>query len=234
MSAEQMATPRLLAPNEVGVLVRLLRGLRQWSQDTLAALSGLSVRTIQRVERGEPSDRETRRALARAFGQEDLDIFNKPHTIQNDEELKAEQEKFEREHLILDAMVMQSGRQLANFFEGAHLSSIDLESPGVELVLGEAAEEFAALADYLKDYVDCAELYSHTDRLGVFEELQGYLDSLGAAGIAVVCARREANLVGKDWVEKTPWRAKAVYMAAFPKSAVPTKIAVAKTIHLRW
>lgn len=45
--------------------------MQQWSQDTLSALSKLSIRTIQRVENGEPSNGDTRRALALAFELED-------------------------------------------------------------------------------------------------------------------------------------------------------------------
>ncbi|NRA31221.1 MAG: helix-turn-helix domain-containing protein [Parvularculaceae bacterium] len=40
---------------------------RCWSQDHLAATSGLSLRTIQRLERGEGVSRETARALAAAY-----------------------------------------------------------------------------------------------------------------------------------------------------------------------
>lgn len=40
---------------------------RCWSQDHLAATSGLSLRTVQRLERGEGVSRETARALAAAY-----------------------------------------------------------------------------------------------------------------------------------------------------------------------
>jgi transcriptional regulator with XRE-family HTH domain len=64
-----------------GKLAQLIRGLRErheWSQAALAASAGLSERTVQRVENAEGSNRQTRRALARAFGFEDRDIFEKP------------------------------------------------------------------------------------------------------------------------------------------------------------
>ena len=41
---------------------------RCWSQDHLAATSGLSLRTIQRLERGESVSRDSARALAAAYG----------------------------------------------------------------------------------------------------------------------------------------------------------------------
>ena len=50
-------------PNEV----RRLRESRAWSQEHLAGVAGLSVRTVQRVERGDGASLETRMALASAF-----------------------------------------------------------------------------------------------------------------------------------------------------------------------
>lgn len=49
------------------MLIRKLRLQRGWSQEQLAELTGLSVRTIQRVERGYPPSLETRNALAAVF-----------------------------------------------------------------------------------------------------------------------------------------------------------------------
>jgi len=51
--------------------IRKLRLERGWSQETLAEISGLSVRTIQRIERGGAASLETMNALAAAF---DLDV----------------------------------------------------------------------------------------------------------------------------------------------------------------
>lgn len=47
--------------------IRELRLLRGWSQEQLAERSGLSVRTVQRVERGRPPGLATAQALARAL-----------------------------------------------------------------------------------------------------------------------------------------------------------------------
>lgn len=49
------------------MLVRKLRLQKGWSQDQLAEFSGLSVRTIQRVERGNQPGLETKKALAAVF-----------------------------------------------------------------------------------------------------------------------------------------------------------------------
>ncbi len=49
------------------ILVQKLRVQRGWSQEQLAAISGLSVRTIQRIERGQPASTETLKSLASVF-----------------------------------------------------------------------------------------------------------------------------------------------------------------------
>jgi len=49
------------------MLIQKLRLLRGWSQEQLAELSGLSVRTIQRLERGQTASVESLKALGAAF-----------------------------------------------------------------------------------------------------------------------------------------------------------------------
>jgi len=49
------------------MLIQTLRLQRGWSQQQLATLSGLSTRTIQRLERGQPASLETLKCLAAVF-----------------------------------------------------------------------------------------------------------------------------------------------------------------------
>ena len=51
-------------------LIHKLRLQRGWSQEQLAELSGLSVRTIQRIERGQSASVESLKCLASVFGVE--------------------------------------------------------------------------------------------------------------------------------------------------------------------
>jgi transcriptional regulator with XRE-family HTH domain len=102
---------RLLTPSELALCIRLFREMRQWSQEQLAAISGLNVRTIQRVEQGLSASLDTRRALASAFEFDDIDALNKPFAIPSEEDLKAEKEKFDREHVTLTAIPLTKGKQ---------------------------------------------------------------------------------------------------------------------------
>ena len=49
------------------MLIQKLRLQRGWSQEQLATISGLSTRTIQRLERGQPASLETMNTLAAVF-----------------------------------------------------------------------------------------------------------------------------------------------------------------------
>ena len=49
------------------MIVRKLRLQKGWSQEQLAHISGLNVRTIQRIERGQTPSLESKKSLAAAF-----------------------------------------------------------------------------------------------------------------------------------------------------------------------
>jgi transcriptional regulator with XRE-family HTH domain len=52
------------------VNIRKLRKQKHWSQDQLAQMSGLSIRTIQRIERDQKAGLESLKALSAVFGME--------------------------------------------------------------------------------------------------------------------------------------------------------------------
>lgn len=78
VSTKEIFESCLPTPAELAKFVKTMRDMNKWSQATLAEIARVTERTIQRVENGEPSSLDTRRALARAFGFEDLDAFDKP------------------------------------------------------------------------------------------------------------------------------------------------------------
>lgn len=56
--------------------IKALRLSRAWSQEQLAELSSLSVRTVQRIENGGQASLETLSAIAAAFGLEVSDLHH--------------------------------------------------------------------------------------------------------------------------------------------------------------
>lgn len=218
--------PRNLTPRELAGVVRTFRETRGWSQEQLAEISGVSARTVQRVEEGVPSSLDTRRALAVAFALEDVDAFNKPYVVPTVEEIAAEKERFDKERVTSRRARVESGKQLAALASGVNAW---LFSEGVDLV-GTAEEPFAALSDYCRDYAECRELYSATDGLGVHDELDTYLATLAAQGIFLVAATRSAML--RSQPSAAGVRLDILYVVAFPKGAVPDNFTVKRQIWL--
>lgn len=229
MSATEKTQPRLLTPEELGLVVKVHRELRQWSQEQLGELSGLSTRTIQRVEGGKASGLDTRRALARAFDLEDIDAFNKPYLIPTEDELKAAKEEFDKENITLPVLPLSTGKELAGLVE---LASMDLSTSAVELSR-EADERFAELIDYFRDYRDCADCYSQRDKFAIYDELQEHIDALKALEVSLRYATRKMVVKG-DTPEAKPVPLKMLYVIAFPFGKESTEIATPRSMPLGW
>lgn len=93
---------------EIDVIVRKLRLEKGWSQETLAELTGLSVRTIQRIERGGNASIESLNALAAVF-QVDISTLSTETTMHQPKDVS----KDERE-------AMEYVRDIKGFY--AHLA----------------------------------------------------------------------------------------------------------------
>ncbi|WP_129780948.1 helix-turn-helix domain-containing protein [Peristeroidobacter soli] len=227
MSTTENTQPRLLTPDELAICVRMFREARHWSQEQLAEISCLNVRTIQRVEQGRAASFDTRRALAGAFGFEHIDALNKPFHIPTEEEIKTAAEKFDREHVTLTAVPLTTGRQLAKL---AETSSMDLSEPAFELPR-DAAETFAALVDYFRGYRDCADLYSEAQKFEVYDELQSHIDTLKAQGVSLRYAERKLQMESRsDQPGSKPVPVTALYVVAFPLGKEPEQFATPKAV----
>jgi len=219
--------PRLLTPEEMAFCSRLFREMRRWSQEQLAEISGLNVRTIQRVEQGESASFDTRRALACAFDCEDVDAFNKPFAIPSEEESRAAREKFDRENITLALSPLTTGRQLAQLVETCEM---DLSEPAVELPR-DAEGVFAELVDTLREYRDCSELYSAVQKLDVYEDFQGKIDELKAQGVSLRYAERKVQ-IGARSPDTEPFRMTALYLLAFRLGKEPERIATPRAARI--
>lgn len=227
MSTTEQTKPRLLTEGELAVMVKFFRESRQWSQEQLADLSGLSVRTIQRVERGNTSGFDTRRAIARAFEFEDIDALNKPFSIPTTEGMQAAKEKFDREHVTLKALPLETGKQLAKLVE-AH--SMDLSTAGFDMSR-ETDEEFAALIDYMREYRDCCEFYSEVQKFDIYDDLQRHIDELNTLGVSLRYAERKVRLkFNSDDADAKPFDTSVLYVVAFSVGNEPEEFATPRSV----
>src|SRR5690348_5668621 len=93
----RLSIPMFWGPTEgdpMSLIIRKLRLQRGWTQDQLAAFAGLSVRSIQRIERGTRPSLESLKSLAAVFEVElstltpgDSPMI--PDTLATEEELEA-------------------------------------------------------------------------------------------------------------------------------------------------
>lgn len=217
--------PRLLTPEELAAVVKAYRDLHQWSQEQLAAISGLSSRTVQRMENGKPSDLDTRRAIARAFEFEDIDILNKPFEIPTPAEFEEARGKFEREHITLKASEVRSGRDLAGL---AERNDADLCSAGFDMNR-ETSVAFARVVDYVREYRDCHDMYSEVEKVGIHDELQSHLDELHANGVTLRFAERKVALKGPNG-EGKPLAMSILYVVAYRAGEEPDEFVTPRNV----
>lgn len=94
------------------MIVRKLRLQRGWSQDHLASITGLSVRTIQRIEAGHPPSLESANALASVF---EVELS----TFQAEEHLMENQVSSTKTNLSpQDVAAMLYAKRVKSFYEG--------------------------------------------------------------------------------------------------------------------
>lgn len=228
-AAQNSQQTRLLTPAELAVCIKLFREMRQWSQEQLAEISGLNVRTIQRVEQGLSASLDTRRTLADAFEFEDIDALNKPFTIPSEEEVKVAKEKFDREHVTLTAIPLTTGKQLAKLVETC---TMDLSETAFELAR-ETDETFAALVDYFRDYRDCADMYSEMQKFEVYDEMQSYIDALKTLGVSLRYAERKMQVKWGSETDSKPMPVNVLYVVCFPLGKEPEQFATPKSGGIR-
>jgi len=118
-------------------IVRKLRLQHGWTQDQLAEFAGISVRSVQRIERGADASLETLKALAAVFEvdlttlQDGAAPMQTPSTIAPDEQEAIEYVKGIREfymHLFMFAV-------FAIVFPAAFGSKFGFDDPRVQMML---------------------------------------------------------------------------------------------------
>ena len=217
-----------MTPTEVGVLVKRYREVMQWSQETLAELCGLTVRTIQRVEAGQPSSLESRRALARGFQIPDLDAFSKPNPFPTPEELVRQKAEFDREYLVLDAHVVDGRGIMAMLIEMRGFGAI---GPGSIVELPSAAQDaFTTIIDYVRDCMDVAGSAPQREMLDYGDEVDGHIADLSTGGYCLCMAMRRTKIMNKAWVNPTPMEIVIMYLVAAPVEAPAAKISVPRKL----
>lgn len=217
---------RQATPAEVAVVVRVFREARGWTQDTLAALSRIEVRTVQRVEGGERSSRDTKRAIAGALGFEDLDVLSSLVDLPTPEQAEKGRAEFERTHLVLDLAPVDGRGLISLVMELSDYGAIGHQ--GLAELSAEAQDAFAFVLDFTRDCMDVSDVASKVEMLGYGDELQDGIDRLRMAGQELFAARRRATVAARSGVEAggPPMPLEIIYLVTAPAGSAPGKVAV--------
>jgi transcriptional regulator with XRE-family HTH domain len=151
---------------ETGIRIKQLRTERAWSQEQLAQICGVNVRTIQRLENGGKGSPETLKAIAAGF---ELDVRDLTSG-------QVSSPKGKNHEVIFMARVVL-GKDLCGFVRGTHgyrFQNDDLESD----------EEVESVGNFLQDIRDTGDLWSDMEPLHqvqaeyrftkMIRELEGY------------------------------------------------------------
>ncbi|MGY3698653.1 transcriptional regulator with XRE-family HTH domain [Bradyrhizobium sp. USDA 3240] len=129
-----MNTP-LIDPKMLGFWVRCIRDAQHLSQEALAASASVDIRTVQRFEAGKTVNITSRRALAKALGYDNPDVFDDPkfaeEVLKFFDGLKAIQQKSlddqRPDRVRVEAQSLASGTEALRFADAVNAMSFDID-----------------------------------------------------------------------------------------------------------
>ena len=199
---------QILDPKLLGFWTRVLRLSSNLSQDALATASGLTVRTIQRVEAGARANLTTRRCLARGLGYENRDIFDDVKFVNTVTSVMAtiavdrmkEEEARHPDHTKLEVAPLAGGAALAGLIDGSEAWCFYCDNAARP----EVQQEAACIFDNLQDYGDIWCELSHSDRLQAQKNFDEMLQTFTAQGMKVYGGKRASRFADENLPGKTP------------------------------
>ncbi len=234
----KLSNMTILAPKILGFWIRYMRDSLHWSQEALAELSGLNVRTIQRIEAGEPINITTRRALARGLGYEDRDVFDDPVFIKqltsivgtaSSSAQLAQKEMLEGlfpDNMRMKAERVINGDVLERMIGRANATAFHAD----EDIPQRAKQRVASLFDYMGDMAKLYNQISFSERLVIHNELEIILKELKSLGVAVYSAFRTAKTAGENGQSQAPLSITVGYLTVVPTEKAIKEMVVPRRI----
>lgn len=219
--------PRLLTPAEVAAIVKAMRGQMTWSQELLAEFAGVTPRTVQRLEAGQPSSTSTRRDVAAAFGWPQ-DFFDVPRVIPTEADLAAQQAAYNLEYLVLDAVPVDGRGVITRLVEAS--GNRAMMPCSLAQLPRDVQDAFAAVADYVHDCLDAICDATMADALMYGDELTELTVPLLEAGYSLHLGVRQTSVSNPAWADPTPMPLTVLYVVAAPDGHSMAHIAVKRRI----
>jgi transcriptional regulator with XRE-family HTH domain len=176
-----------------GTKTKELRVKRAWSQEQLADIAGVNVRTIQRIEHGEGASFESLKAVANAFGVNVEELLAPPPAEPQPGDKKGPQQP-----RVMFLGRVRTGRELFNFVGGADAYSYendDVDGDDVELI-----------AQFFQDIQDWGDLWGGmepAERVRVPRDFNPRIGELEERGLWVFAGSRPQPFAFNRW-EKQP------------------------------
>jgi transcriptional regulator with XRE-family HTH domain len=169
-----------------------LRVKRAWSQEQLADIAGVNVRTIQRIEHGDGASFESLKAVANAFGVDVGELLAPPTAASQ----PADKKDGQQPQRVTFLGRVRTGRQLFNVVGGAEMYSYDHDDAD-----GDDVELIARFFQDIRDYADLWSDIEPGDRIRIPYEFNARIVELEERGHWVFAgSQRRAYSFG--WAEK--------------------------------
>lgn len=225
----------LLDPKVLGFWARCVRETQHLSQEALAANASINIRTIQRFEAGQPINVTSRRALAKALGYDNTDIFDDPKFIESVigffDGLKTMQQKNldneHPDHVRIGARPLVSGQEAANFADAVNAVSFSIE----EGLNDDTKALAASFCDYVQDLMDLDDV-PVSSRLGFAKELDGILQDLRGNGANVYSATRDRKFRNDSWGDAPTLEMTVGYLVIVPADRQLTQLYIPRRARL--
>jgi transcriptional regulator with XRE-family HTH domain len=173
----------------IGLKIKELRKLKFWTQSQLAEISGVSERTIRRLESTGTAESATLLSIFKALdtNSEELEsMFNKDDTLKEDSKEKFSDMKFLQR--------IESGRELVRIIASAHQYGYDYHDCKTEEQIENAQVFLSVVADVL-DIWDMIEIGQKFD---LENDLTKHIRQLEDLGLWVFDDRQVSN--ENNWV----------------------------------
>jgi transcriptional regulator with XRE-family HTH domain len=204
--------PAVPPPELIAFFVRWVRGLQQWKVGTLASFAGVSVSTVERVERGERVSGEKLDRIAVALGYEH-GYFTNPRCATPAQQAKAElHEALER----LEVVSVAPFRLQKQVRSAAKCHAFLLHHPNLPAELEDNVRALGEWLDFASFFLSprSTSLASERGRRALYKSVLDCVSSLEKAGLTVLLGIMAAPQEGvSEW--------KMAIVSATPKVTDP-------------
>lgn len=170
--------------------IKKMREERGWTQEKLADIADINVKTIQRIESGENASTSTLNCLANAFNVEVKDLKNKT----TEKEGRAENDSNDMKFLKR----LTSGQAIVKVFSGVHAFAYDHDE------LNEEENELVSnFYQMINDYIDIWDCFEVGDKIKAEQTFQEILQELNEKNLWLFGLKEKQTL--KDAAGEFVW-----------------------------